>query len=85
MSDALTKDEAAELREAAFEELALTEHYCRCARMHLQVADDPVTVMDMLRARDHFTAAIRAFAPIRQAMQNRGAVGDQGRLRGAAA
>ncbi len=56
----------AKAREAAHEELALTEHYCRCARLHLQVADDPVTILDLLSARRHFAAALRAFSPIKE-------------------
>ena len=69
---ALTREQAAELREAAHEELALTEHYCQCARMHLQVADDAVTILDLLSARDHFTVALRAFTPIRDSMKAQG-------------
>jgi hypothetical protein len=69
MADALPKEIAAKARQDAFENLAICERYCRCARQHLELADDVVVIMDLLRAREHFAAALRAFAPIREAMK----------------
>lgn len=67
MTGVLSKEMQAQAREAAHEELALVEHYCRCARLHLEVANDPVTTMDLIEARSHFAAALRAFSSVREA------------------
>lgn len=71
MAEALPNNSAALAREDAYENLAVCEHYCRCARLHLEVADDAVTLMDLLHAREHFAAALRAFSPVREAMVGR--------------
>lgn len=62
----------ADAREDTRANLAIAEHYCRLARGHLEIADDPVALMDIQSARIHFAAAIDAFKPVRRAMIEHG-------------
>lgn len=49
--------------------LGAVAHYCHCAQLHLEIADDPVAIWDLTAARNHFKSAIRAFEPVRAAIR----------------
>jgi len=67
----LNQDDLAEARKEAWRLLQSTVHYCRCAQMHLQSADDPVAIWDITAARDYFKSAWETFEPVRAAMRQR--------------
>lgn len=58
-------------REETWRLLQSAAHYCRCAQLHLEAADDAVTLYDMRAAREYFVAAIRQFEPLRRSLAER--------------
>lgn len=73
MNQPLVHDHLADAREEAYQNLGAVAHYCRCAQMHLEIADDPVAFYDLVAVRTYFKAAIRAFEPVRAAIRREGA------------
>ena len=59
-------DPLADRREETHRLLQSVAHYCRCAQLHLESADDEVAIWDMAAARDYFHSAIRTFEPLRE-------------------
>jgi dsDNA-specific endonuclease/ATPase MutS2 len=58
-------DPIADARQEVWRLLQSVSHYCHCAQLHLEVADDLVALYDMQSARAHFISAIQAFEPVR--------------------
>ena len=69
-------DDLADAREETWRLLGAVAHYCRCAQLHLEVADDAVTLYDMRSAREYFISAIRTFEPVRAAIRREGAIAE---------
>jgi hypothetical protein len=67
-----TSDDLAYARDETHALLATAEHYCRCARLHLEIADDAVALYDIIGAQEHFALALTAFKPVRDALNERG-------------
>ena len=66
MSRPLTSESLAAAREETYALLGSVAHYCRCAQMHLEVADDAVALLDLVTAWGYFHRARAVFKPIRQ-------------------
>lgn len=73
MTAPLDPEDLANARVEAFKLLGTTAHYCRCAQMHLQVADDSVALLDLHAVRTHLSAALREFKIIQRGIIERGA------------
>ena len=71
--ETIPADPLADAREETYRLLGSVAHYCRCAQIHLEIADDPVAFYDIVAARGYFISAIRALEPIRAAIRRDGA------------
>ena len=66
MSRPLTSESLAAAREETYALLGSVAHYCRCAQMHLEVADDAVALLGFGDGLGVFHRARAVFKPIRQ-------------------
>lgn len=63
--------ELADAREETYRLLQSVAHYCHCAQMHLEVADDGGALWDFSHAKQYFASAVRRFEAVRAAMRLR--------------